>query len=133
VAKLFKEQKIKLRLNGEFLEIDNPNKVVDALTKSTEVDRVIINKKVKVDVTLIRVVKNICLDVFGKINLPDDEDGLAKSIKDKITEKNDELKVYISKYGNKKYPGKSLFEKGVNIFKEVMENKDNLSFYIIKE
>lgn len=129
VAKLFKEQKIKLRLNGEFLEIDNPNKVVDALTKSTEVDRVIINKKVKVDVTLIRVVKNICLDVFGKINLPDDEDGLAKSIKDKIIEKNDELKVYISKYGSKKYPGKSLFEKGLNIFKEVMENKDNLSFF----
>ena len=129
VAKLFKKQKIKLRLNGEFLELDNVSKIVDALTNGAEVDRVIINKKVKVDVTLIRVVKNICLDVFGKINLPDDEDGLAKSIKDKINEKIDELKVYISKYGNKRYPGKSLFEKGVRLFKEVMENRDNLSLF----
>jgi hypothetical protein len=129
VAKLFKEQKIKLRLNGEFLEVDSANKVVDALTKGTEVDRVIINKKVKVDEVLIRVVKNICLDVFGRINLPDDEDGLAKVIKDRINAKIDELKGYISKYGSKKYPGKSLFEKGINILKEIMENKDNLSFF----
>ncbi|MFL0251153.1 BREX system P-loop protein BrxC [Clostridium neuense] len=129
VAKLFKEQKIKLRLNGEFLEIDNPNKIADALTKITEVDRVIINKKIKVDATLIRAVKNICLDVFGKINLPDDEDGLAKSIRDKINEKIHELKIYMSKYENKKYPGKSLFEKGINAFNEIMENKDNLSFF----
>ncbi|MCD2347232.1 BREX system P-loop protein BrxC [Clostridium guangxiense] len=129
VAKLFKEQKIKLRLNGEFLEIDNPNKIADALTKTTEIDRVIINKKIKVDDTLIRIVKNICLDVFGKINLPDDEDGLAKSIKDKINEKIHELKLYISKYGDKKYPGKSLFEKGIKAFNEIMDNKDNLSFF----
>lgn len=129
VVKLFKQQKIKLRLNGEFLEIDSANKVVDALTKSTEVDKVIINKKVKVDEPLIRAVKNISLEVFGNINLPDDEDGLARAVRDKIITKIDELKEYINRYGSKKYPGKSLFEKGVNIFKEVIENKDNLSFF----
>ena len=129
VAKLFKQQKIKLRLNGEFIESDSVNKIVDALTKSTEVDRVIINKKVKVDEQLIRTVKNISLEVFGKINLPDDEDGLAKALRDKIVAKIDELKGYINRYGSKKYPGKSLFEKGANIFKEVIENKDNLSFF----
>ena len=89
VAQLFKQQKLKLRLNGEFLDVDRANKVVDALTKSTEVDRVIINKKVKVDEPLIRAVKNISLEVFGKINLPDDEDGLAKAVRDKIITKNE--------------------------------------------
>lgn len=129
VAKLFKQQKIKMRLNGEFIEGDSVNKIVDALTKSTEVDRVIINKKVKVDEALIRSVKNVSLEVFGKINLPDDEDGLAKSVRDRSIIKTEELKGYINRYANKKYPGKSLFEKGVNIFKEIIENKDNLSFF----
>lgn len=129
VAKLLKEQKIKLKLNGEFLEADDVNKVVDAITKSTEVDKVIINKKIKVDVVLIRTIKNICLDVFGKINLPDDEDGLAKEIREKINKKIEEINLYINKYENKKYPGKSLFQKGLNIFKDILENKDNLSFF----
>ena len=129
VAKLFKQQKVRLRLSGEFLEVDAINKVVDAITKSSEVDKVIINKKVKVDIVLIRTVKNICLDVFGKINLPNDEDGLAKEIREKINKKIEEINTYISKYGNKKYPGKSLFLKGLNIFKEILENKDNLSFF----
>lgn len=129
VAKLLKEQKIRLRLSGEFLEADNVNKVVDAITKSSEVDRVIINKKVKVDDMLIRIVKNIALDVFGRINLPDDEDGLAKEIIARINSKIEDINRYISKYGNKKYPGKSLFQKGLNIFKEILENKDNLSFF----
>lgn len=129
VAKLLKQQKIRLRLSGEFLETDNANKVVDAITKASEVDRVIINKKVKVDDILIRTVKNICLDVFGRINLPDDEDGLAKEISERISKEIEEIKEYINRYGDKKYPGKSLFQKGLNIFKEILENKDNLSFF----
>ncbi len=129
VAKLFKEQKVKLMLSGEFLEIDNVNKVVDSLTKSSEVDKVLINKKKKVDEILIKIVKNIALDVFGRINLPDDEDGLAKEIRERIDNKITEMKGYLNRYQNKKYPGKGLFQKGLDIFKDVMQNKDNLSFF----
>ncbi len=129
VAKLFKEQKIKLMLSGEFLEVDNINKVVDSLTKSSEVDKVLINKKKKVDEMLIKIVKNIALDVFGRINLPDDEDGLAKEIKERINNKTIEMKGYLNRYQNKKYPGKGLFQKGLDIFKDVVQNKDNLSFF----
>lgn len=129
VAKLFKQQKIRLVLSGELLEIENVNKVIDAITKSSEVDKVIINKKVKVDLLLIRAIKNICLDVFGKIDLPDDEDGLAKIIRDKINEKVIEINSYIKRYENKKYPGRSLFKKGLDIFNDILENKDNISFF----
>ncbi|MCX7883566.1 MAG: BREX system P-loop protein BrxC [Caloramator sp.] len=136
VASLFKQQKIKLRLNGEYLDIENSEKVVNALTKQNEVDRVIINKKVKVDPSLIRKVKNICLDLFGSINLPDDEDGLVKAVRENIDEKLKEIDSYLIKYQlNKKYPGKTLFEKGKELFSFITENKDNLSFFeaIIKK
>ena len=128
-AKLIKEQKIKAKLNGEYLEVEQPIKLVDALTKLSEVDKVIINKKIKVDQSLIRDVKNVCLDVWGSISLPDDEDGMAKVIKDKIKEKIEECKSYVLKYEGKKYPGKTLFEKGIKDFNQILENRDNLSLF----
>jgi len=130
VAKLLKDQKIKIRLHGEFIEIEQVSKVVDAITKSTEVDKTIINKKVKVDEKLLRDVRNISKDVFGSISLPADEDGLAKELRAKIGEKRTETNQYLDKkYQGKKYPGKSLFEKGQEIFTGIIEHKDNLSFF----
>ncbi|MGF0108934.1 BREX system P-loop protein BrxC [Clostridium sp. SGI.024] len=129
VAKLLKNQNINIIFNGEYLDAEKANKVVDALTKTANVDRVIINKKVKVDEALIRRVKTICLDAFGSINLPDDEDSIVVSIKEKINKKVEEIKLYLNKYEEKKYPGKSLFQKGLNIFKEITEHRDNLSFF----
>ncbi|MGG7056725.1 BREX system P-loop protein BrxC [Clostridium tertium] len=129
VAKLLKNQNINIIFNGEFLDTEKANKVVDALTKTANVDRVIINKKVKVDEALIRRVKTICLDVFGSITLPDDEDSIVAAIKEKISKKVEEINLYLNKYEDKKYPGKSLFQKGLNIFKEITEHRDNLSFF----
>lgn len=135
VAKLFKQQKIRLRLNGEYLDLSNPEKIVNALTKQTEVDRVIINKRISVDATLVRTVKNICLELFGSIDLPDDEDALARTIRNKIDDKLKEIDGYLAKYElNNKYPGKTLFKKGKELFNEIIENKDNLIFFnAIKE
>lgn len=131
VAKLLKDQKIKIRLDGEFIEIDNPSKVVDAITKSTEVDKTILNKKLKVDEKLLRDVRNISKDVFGSISLPADEDSLAKELRAKIVDKRTEINQYLDKqYQVKKYPGKSLFLKGQEIFTEIIEHKDNLGFFI---
>lgn len=129
VAKLLKNQNINIIFNGEFLDTEKANKVVDALTKTANVDRVIINKKVKVDEALIRRVKTICLDAFGSITLPDDEDSIVVAIKEKISKKVEEINLYLNKYEDKKYPGKSLFQKGLNIFKEITEHRDNLSFF----
>lgn len=129
VAKLIKQQKIKAKIGGVNLDIEEPRKLVDALTKIADIDRVIINKKIKVDQVLIREVKNVCNDIWGSISLPDDEDGIAKVIREKITHKINECKIYIGKYEGKKYPGKSLFQKGIDIFNGVMEHKDNLNFF----
>ncbi|MFD3156696.1 BREX system P-loop protein BrxC [Haloimpatiens sp. FM7330] len=129
VSKLLKKQNINIMFNGEFLEPENPNKVLDALTKTANVDRVIINKKIKVDETLIRKVKTICLDAFGSINLPDDEDSIIIVIKDKISKEVEKINSYLNKYEGKKYPGKSLFQKGLSIFREITDHRDNLGFF----
>lgn len=129
VSKLLKKQNINIIFNGEFLDPEKSNKVVDALTKTANVDRVIINKKIKVDEALIRRVKTICLDVFGSISLPDDEDSIVIAIKEKISKKVEEINSHLNKYEGKKYPGKSLFQKGLNIFKEITDHRDNLGFF----
>lgn len=129
VAKLIKDEKINARLSGNDLSIDEPLKLVDSLTKLSEVDRVIINKKIRVDQALLRKVKSVCSDVWGSLNLPDDEDSIAKKIRDESSKLIDECRSYILKYEGKKYPGKSLFEKGIEIFNGIMAHKDNLSFF----
>ncbi|CDM68439.1 hypothetical protein CM240_1275 [Clostridium bornimense] len=129
VAKLIKDEKINARLSGNDLSIEEPLKLVDSLTKLSEVDRVIINKKIRVDKSLLRKVKGVCSDVWGSLNLPDDEDSMAKKIREESLKLIDECRSYILKYQGKKYPGKSLFEKGIEIFNKVLEHKDNLSFF----
>jgi hypothetical protein len=124
IATLLKEQKIKLRLNGETLE-PNSSGIVTALTKSSEVDRVIVTKRVKVDGALIRTAKNICRELWNKSDIADDEDGLAKDIRTLISEQVTEIKGYLSRYEGRKYPGKALLNKGLEYFREFDHLNDN--------
>jgi hypothetical protein len=97
IATLFRDQKIKLRYNGESLETGSPT-VITVLTKLSEQDKVIVNKRTKVDETLIKAAKNICKELWNKVDIANDEDGLAKDLKSLIAEQLKEIKSYINWY-----------------------------------
>lgn len=129
VAKLLVDEKIKCRINGEYLTVDDAQKTADALTKSSDIDRVIINKKVKVDDRIINQVKNICVELFKSTTDSKNEDEIFKDIKRSIGNKLDSIESNLRMYTNKKYPGKSLFEKGKTLFSDAMQIRENLVLF----
>jgi hypothetical protein len=129
IIELFKDQKIRLRYNAEYLEPEDPN-ILSVLTKPSEVDKVIVIKRKKVDEELIRSAKKICKEVFKKRDVADDEDGLVKDIKNLIELQVAEINSLLSRYEGRKYPGKSLLEKGLEYFNQFNKGMDNASFFM---
>jgi hypothetical protein len=130
IAQLLKEQRIRIRYNGEYLEPkDSTPKIVTVLTKTAEADKTIVLKRVKVDEALIRTAKNICKDVFNKTDLADDEDGLVRDIRNLIEKQIAEINALNARYEGRKYPGMSLLDKGLEYFGEFHKGLDNASFF----
>jgi len=128
IARLFKEQQIKLMYQGIYIEVDDRN-IPSYLRKRNEVEKLIIKKRVSVDPMLLRSAKNICKDIFGKSDVRDDEDGIVTDVLECIKIKTDELKGNFIKYYEReqKYPGRAVVEKGIGIFNEINQlKKDSL-------
>ncbi|NHM30668.1 BREX system P-loop protein BrxC [Neobacillus terrae] len=130
IAELLKEQRIRLRYNSEYLEPEESARIiVTVLTKTSESDKGIILKRVKVDEALIRIAKKVCKEVFNKTDLPDDEDGLVKEIRSLIEKQVTEINAFKVRYEGRKYPGLSLLDKGLEYFGEFHKGLDNASFF----
>ncbi|KRE50663.1 BREX system P-loop protein BrxC [Paenibacillus sp. Soil724D2] len=128
IAELMKEQRIRLRLNSEYLEPEDGN-AINALTKASEVEKAIIVKRVKVDETLLKVAKNICKQVFNKTDVADDEDGLIKDLRHLIELQVKDINDLKNRYEGRRYPGGSLLDKGLAYFGEFTKGLDNVSFF----
>lgn len=129
IAELIKQQWIRLRLNAEYMEPEDGN-ILNALTKASEIDKVIVVKRHVVDESLLRVAKNICKQVFNKTDVSDDEDGLIRDIRHLIDQQVNEIETLKSRYEGREYPGGSLLDKGLEYFGEFTEGLDNVSFFI---
>lgn len=127
-AELFKDQQVRIRYNGEYLELQDKS-TYTVLTKASEADKAVIVKRIVVDEKLLRKARSIAKEVFNKMHLPEDEDGLVKSIKRLIEEQIQEIELYKVKYNGKKYPGFSLLEKGIEYFTQFTNRMDNVAFF----
>ncbi|RTQ93678.1 BREX system P-loop protein BrxC [Lysinibacillus telephonicus] len=131
LAQLLKEQRIRIRYNSEYLEPEiDTNKLLTVFGKTTEADKGIITKRVKVDEALLRTARRICKEVFNTTDLADDEDGLAKDIRSLIAKQVDEINSFKARYEGRKYPGLSLLNKGLEYFEQFNNQLDNASFFL---
>lgn len=131
LAQLLKEQRIRIRYNSEYLEPEiDTNKLLTVFGKTTEADKGIITKRVKVDEALLRTARRICKEVFNTTDLADDEDGLAKDIRSLIAKQVDEINSFKARYEGRKYPGLSLLNKGLEYFEQFNNKLDNASFFL---
>ena len=128
VAGLFNKQKIRLLYKGSYLE-PAEKALVSYLRKKTEVENLVVKKRVGIDPQLLKVAKDICKDLFDTIDVPADEDGIVKKLLEKMREKSLFIhEEYLSLYEGKNYPGKEIIEKGLGIFKDIEKCKaDNLT------
>lgn len=130
IAQLLKAQDIRMRYKGEYLEpATDADTLVTVFTKTSDSDIAIVSKREKVDEKLLRTARSICRDVFNKTDLKDDEDGLVEDINALIAEKVAEIEAYKARYVNRKYPGMSLLDKGLEYFGAFHKGLDNVSFF----
>lgn len=130
LAQLLKEQRIRIRYNSEYIEPEqDTNKLVTVFGKTGEADKGILTKRVKVDEALLRRAKSICREIFPPMDLADDEDSLIQNIRNLIRQQVEEIRQYKANYAtDKKYPGLSLLDKGLEYFGQFTQQLDNVSF-----
>ena len=127
---LLKDEKIRLRYNTLYLNTQESQKeLMDVFTNNMESAKGIILKREKVDSALISKVRRIARSLFDTVSLPQDEDGMMLGIQDLINDKITEINDYKQMYTNKKYPGFSLLEKGLELFGHFTNRLDNLTYF----
>jgi len=125
VATLFKQQKIRLHYQGAFLET-NDKAIPAYLRKKTEVEKLLIKKRVSIDEKLVKTAREVGKDIFNVLNLPLDEDGLIRELLSRIAEKTQHIeRDYLRHYEGRQYPGKDLVMQGLNIFEELQQYKQD--------
>lgn len=128
LAILLKDQKIKMRFSGT--SIDETTKNIGVLlTKTSNMDTILVEKRAKIDPALLKTVKNICRDLWNTSDIPSDEDSLVIYIKEKIKDEKNEIQKYKIKYEGHKYPGESLLDKGLEHYGKLTDYKDNIELF----
>ena len=132
VLTLFKKQKIRFEMNGENIPTSDLN-IINYITKRDYLDRLVVKWRDIVNPTLLANAKNIAKDVFGRGDVPSDEDGLMLRIKDfaiaELRDKNDSIKDLLHEYTSARYPGKAVLESGKKLFEQLEKIKDIKAFY----
>jgi hypothetical protein len=132
ILTLFKKQKIRFEMNGENIATSDIS-ILNYITKREYHDRLVVKWRDIVNPTLIANAKTIAKDVFGRGDVPSDEDGLMLRIKDfaaaELTGNNDSIKDLLHEYTNARYPGKAVLESGKKLLEQIDKTKDIRAFY----
>ena len=128
VAKLFRDQEIKLQLNSEYLSL-NDRELVRYLTKREYTEKLLVEKRIKISPVLINNSKEIVKEVFNTSALPADEDGLMRRIKQFIESEISLIDRLLENYQYATYPGKKVLEDGKKAFAELLKIRDTKEFF----
>ncbi|SMP72058.1 BREX system P-loop protein BrxC [Anoxynatronum buryatiense] len=128
VIRLFRDQKIKLQLGGDFLENGDPN-LYQYLTRKDAVDRILLSKRTETPKEQLQNARFLMKEVFGKTMMPSDEDGLMRNFKEQASEELSYIRELLVRYEQKHYPGKDILDKGKALMKEITGIKEPATFY----
>lgn len=142
VITLLKRQDIKMKLNNEYIDINN-EKLLEIVTSKKTQKILFITKRNKLSEKQISIAKDIFRDIFNKTYILDDEYSLMNRFKEEIVYelKNSQISIYdiINMYSidnmySKYYPGKDILNSCKDIFEYLLDIKDPLVFleYIIE-
>lgn len=135
VLTLFKRQEVRLDLNGDTIATDDLN-VISYVTKRDYLERMVVKTRVKISPALLANAKMIAKEVFGRSDMPGDEDGLmlrirefAKKELERSEEQNPGLYQLLREYNKARYPGKSVLEDGKDLLEQLLRIKDIKAFF----
>lgn len=127
LAELIASQDISLQQAGNTIS-PNERRIVDCMRKKTEIDKVLVIKKVKVSDKLLKDARDLMKDYLNVMSVPSKEDELVQFIIATFETKRDECEELLRNFNVKNYPGKNIVEKAKNLFKDILVVKrDNTS------
>ena len=127
VAMLIQQQKVTIKYSGATIQPDNP-KLVDMLRKKTEIGRTSISKRQTPSIQVIREVREFLRDFFDEMDVPEDEDGLIRHIKDRFGGELQHYSELLARYKERKYPDQSKVDKAIGLVKDVLsQQNDNIA------
>ncbi|NBG87676.1 BREX system P-loop protein BrxC [Isachenkonia alkalipeptolytica] len=128
---LLRKEEIRFQLGSEYIQSKDDN-LITYLTKKEYTDRLVIEKRDKVNLKHLQIAKELGKDLFGYASLPDDEDGLMVRLKELAKEELGEINNLLVRYEQRKdypYPGRRILEDGEALLKEILEIKEPAGFY----
>ncbi|MGL6105626.1 BREX system P-loop protein BrxC [Romboutsia sp.] len=128
VAKLFKEQRIKLEYSNENLTSNNRD-LLNYITKRDYVEKTKVKTRVGVSAKHIKSAKDICKDVFFRTITKSDEDGVMNDFKSIAKDNLHELDKLLDKYKTVRYPGKKILQEGKSLIEEVLDYREPVEFF----
>lgn len=128
IAKLLKEQKIKLEYSGENLSVVNKD-ILNYITKRDYVEKTRVKTRVGVPEKHIKAAKNICKELFISTITKPDEDGVMSEFKYKAESKLKDINSLLEKYLRVRYPDKKILQEGKELIEEVLYYKEPVEFF----
>ena len=129
VLRLFKSQEIRVIQGGESIAPEDKG-VIDLITKREYLERVTLKKRERVKDKYVKVLKDLCTDIFDFSAMPKDEDSMMKIFKGYCKTEITKIDGMLSHYGTiSKYPGKDVLVEGKEVFQEILNENDTIAFF----
>jgi len=141
LLRMFNYQSISLVYASETLDRKEVEKIVDLITKDSNLESIKIKKKVKPSKDLIKKVKSIINEAFNPGYLPSDEATLKDHLEDMLKQElrkrkinGDELNIdaYLRQYNDRDefvYPGKQILVDGKEAIEKILNNREEMNFF----
>ncbi len=133
LTRLIKDEVVSLYYSNEMQSVTS-EETLNKILKKDYYDRTVVKIRKKIDLKYINDLKIIARNSFNEINLPDDEDGLVKSFKEKCLSNGiEELKDILGNYKNIKkyqYPGQEIVEKAIELFDSIKQIRNTEEFFL---
>lgn len=129
IAKLFKEQKIKLEYSSENITYSDKD-LINYITKRDYIEKTKVKTRVGVPAKYIKSAKDTCKEVFFKTITKSDEDGIMNDFKDIAKDNLHKIDMLLEKYNKiASYPDKKVLQQGKSLIKEVLECREAVEFF----
>lgn len=128
VALLIHDQKVTLKYAGTTVQPDD-RRLADMLRKKSEIGKVIISKREIVSSIKLKQAKEFLREYFDVMDIPDDEDGLVKFIKERFELQRNHCQELLNRYDSThNYPDKQLVARSIDLMQEILsQTKDNIA------
>ena len=127
VARLIVAQRIEIRYGGAVVSKEDKN-IVRYLRAKSEIDKASVSRRISPSEDDMRKVVKFLRDWLGKMNIPEDEDGLLNYIKETFNTKLAHYENLLVEYNHFNYPEKDVVHKTQALIVEILSQRsDNVA------